>query len=180
MLLEFRSLCPFFRSRMGETILGGVTRKTEMALIFDYNPNFVYKQAVKQVQREAQEKYDAAVAAAATAAARGAKGKLPSSLPPRVVGVCVGQGEAMSMLEGVDGVVCVGWKAGEELATVVSSCDVMVAPSEVRDERRAVGRLYSGDKGWEAIPRVATSLFSAEGRIGMVVLSASCPCMHPG
>lgn len=44
----------------------------------------------------------------------------------------VGYGEAMDMLEGEEGVVCVGWKAGEELAKTVTSCDVMVAPSEVR------------------------------------------------
>ncbi|CAN0312833.1 unnamed protein product, partial [Laminaria digitata] len=78
-------------------------------------------QAVRKVQREAQEKYDAAVA----------KGEDEEALPPRVVGVCVGQGEAMGMLEGAEGVVCVGWKAGEELARVVASCDVMVAPSEI-------------------------------------------------
>lgn len=44
----------------------------------------------------------------------------------------------MSMLTGVDGVVCLGWKAGEELAKVVASCDIMVAPSEVQ---RATTRL---------------------------------------
>ena len=72
------------------------------------------------------DEYDAAVADAAD------KGASSAPLPPRVVGVCVGEGEAMSMLTGVDGVVCVGWKAGEELAKVVASCDIMVAPSEVR------------------------------------------------
>lgn len=77
---------------------------------------------MQTVQREAQERYDAAVAS----------GERKEALPPRVVGVCVGKGEAMGMLQGADGVVCVGWKAGEELAKVVASCDVMVAPSEVR------------------------------------------------
>lgn len=79
------------------------------------------------------EKYNAAVANA-NAARRNQDGKgvSPASLPPRVVGICVGEGEAMRMLRGVDGVVCVGWKAGEELAKVVASCDIMVAPSEVR------------------------------------------------
>eukprot|EP00904_Undaria_pinnatifida_P003715 jgi/Undpi1/13344/HiC_scaffold_8.g03003.m1 len=81
----------------------------------------VWLQAVHKVQQEAQERYDAAVAA----------GEDEEALPPRVVGVCVGEGEAMGMLEGADGVVCVGWKAGEELARVVASCDVMVAPSEI-------------------------------------------------
>lgn len=38
----------------------------------------------------------------------------------------------MDVLKGADGVVCVGWKAGQELARVVASCDIMVAPSEVR------------------------------------------------
>lgn len=73
------------------------------------------------MQGEAQQSYDAAIAG----------GKKGDALPPRVVGVCVGRGEAMDMLEGADGVVCVGWKAGEDLAQMVASCDVMVAPSEV-------------------------------------------------
>lgn len=78
------------------------------------------KQALKTVQAEAQKRYD-------QAASTGAK-----ALPGRIVGVVVGEGEAMDMLEGEEGVVCVGWKAGEELAETVASCDVMVAPSEVR------------------------------------------------
>lgn len=77
------------------------------------------------------DKHDAAIAAAATPN-HDDKELLPSSWPPRVLGVCVGEGEAMSMLKGVDGVVCVGWKAGEELAKIVASCDIMVAPSEVQ------------------------------------------------
>lgn len=71
------------------------------------------------VQAEAQERYDVAVASGAEV------------LPGKIVGVCIGQGEAMDMLKGAEGVVCVGWKAGEELARTVASCDVMVAPSEV-------------------------------------------------
>lgn len=77
------------------------------------------------------DKYDAAIADAA-GRKQDDNGVLLPSLPPRVVGICVGEGEAMSMLKGVDGVVCVGWKAGEDLAKVVASCDVMVAPSEVQ------------------------------------------------
>ncbi|CAN0316640.1 unnamed protein product, partial [Ectocarpus sp. 4 AP-2014] len=84
------------------------------------------KQAVQQVQGEAKERYDAAVAAAAQ---RDSDSKV--ALPPRVVGICVGEGEAMRTLRKVDGVVCVGWKAGEELARVIASCDIMVAPSEI-------------------------------------------------
>lgn len=93
----------------------------------DHNPP---QKAVQKVQREATDRYDAAVA---DAAVRGQQSKeaLSSLLPPRVVGICVGEGEAMHMLKGVDGVVCVGWKAGEELAKIVASCDIMVAPSEV-------------------------------------------------
>ncbi|CAM9404981.1 unnamed protein product, partial [Ectocarpus sp. 8 AP-2014] len=82
--------------------------------------------AVQQVQREARERYDAAVAAAEQ---RDSDSKM--ALPPRVVGICVGEGEAMRTLRGADGVVCVGWKAGEELARVIASCDIMVAPSEI-------------------------------------------------
>lgn len=76
-------------------------------------------------------RYDAAVADAADPN-QDDEGLSPLPLPPRVVGVCVGEGEAMSMLKGVDSVMCVGWKAGEELAKVVASCDIMVAPSEVQ------------------------------------------------
>lgn len=76
---------------------------------------------MQKVQREAQGVYDAAVAA----------GEDEEALPPRVIGVCVGRGEAMGLLEGADGVVCVGWKEGEDLARVVASSDIMVAPSEV-------------------------------------------------
>eukprot|EP00903_Cladosiphon_okamuranus_P008536 g8195.t1 len=90
----------------------------------------VWLQAVQQVQREAMERYDTAVTDAA-GQSQDDKGMTTASLPPRVVGICVGEGEAMSMLTGVDGVVCVGWKAGEELAKVVASCDIMVAPSEI-------------------------------------------------
>eukprot|EP00752_Nemacystus_decipiens_P006666 g5993.t1 len=90
----------------------------------------VWLQAVQQVQREAMDQYEAAFADAA-GQRQSDKGVSSASLPPRVVGVCVGDGEAMSMLKGVDGVVCVGWKAGEELAKVVASCDIMVAPSEI-------------------------------------------------
>ena len=93
-------------------------------------------QAVHKVQQEAQERYDAAVAA----------GEDEEALPPRVVGVCVGEGEAMGMLEGADGVVCVGWKAGEELARVVASCDVMVAPSEVSRNRSKRAAVYRTDQ----------------------------------
>lgn len=80
------------------------------------------------------EKYDAAVAVAGAAGQNDDddEGMLPPPLPPRVVGICVGEGEAMSTLKGVHGVVCVGWKAGEELAKIVASCDIMVAPSEVQ------------------------------------------------
>lgn len=80
--------------------------------------------ALQTVQAEAQERHDAAVA----------RGQNP--LPGKIVGVCVGQGEAMGMLNGAEGVVCVGWKAGEELAAVVASCDVMVAPSEVNFKKK--------------------------------------------
>lgn len=85
---------------------------------------------MQQVQREAKERYDAAVAA--TADVRDDSDRKLVALPPRVVGICVGEGEAMRTVRGVDGVVCVGWKAGEELARVIASCDIMVAPSEVR------------------------------------------------
>ncbi|CAN0329189.1 unnamed protein product, partial [Ectocarpus fasciculatus] len=85
-------------------------------------------QAVQQVQREAKERYDAAVAATVD---RDDSDRKLVALPPRVVGICVGEGEAMRTLRGVDGVVCVGWKAGEELARVIASCDIMVAPSEI-------------------------------------------------
>lgn len=81
-------------------------------------------QALHKVQHEAQERYDGAVAA----------GVEEEALPPRVMGVCVGTGEAMGIMQGAEGVTCLGWKAGEELARVVASCDIMVAPSEVRFE----------------------------------------------
>eukprot|EP00903_Cladosiphon_okamuranus_P015366 g14192.t1 len=93
------------------------------------NPG-VWLQAVKQVQREALEKYEAAVTDAA-GRNQDHEGAPPAPLLPRVVGICVGEGEAMSTLKGVDGVVCVGWKAGEELTKVVASCDIMVAPREI-------------------------------------------------
>lgn len=76
--------------------------------------------ALQTVQREAQERYDVAIAAG------------QKHLPGKVVGICVGKGEAMGMLQGARGVVCVGWKAGVDLARMVASCDIMVAPSEVR------------------------------------------------
>ncbi|CAM9629304.1 unnamed protein product [Discosporangium mesarthrocarpum] len=49
----------------------------------------------------------------------------------KVVGVCVGDGEAKSLLEGVEGVICLGWRSGEALAMAISSCDVFVFPSEI-------------------------------------------------
>lgn len=91
-------------------------------------------QALHKVQREAQERYDGAVAA----------GVEEEALPPRVMGVCVGTGEAMGIMQGAEGVTCLGWKAGEELARVVASCDIMVAPSEVRSESNLFNFLVYG------------------------------------
>lgn len=106
-------------------ILGSAIGNTPSPLsappaVHDVFGHLAQLKALQTVQREAQERYEAAVAS-------GSK-----DLPGRIVGVCVGKGEAMGMLLGERGVVCVGWKAGEELARTVASCDIMVAPSEVR------------------------------------------------
>lgn len=89
------------------------------------------EQALQAVQREAQERYKAAVAAG------------EEDLPGKIVGICVGKGEAMGMLKGARGVVCVGWKAGEELARTVASCDIMVAPSEVSKRYLVYSSVFS-------------------------------------
>ncbi|CAM9573768.1 unnamed protein product [Choristocarpus tenellus] len=49
----------------------------------------------------------------------------------KVVGVCVGDGEARHMFERVEGVMYMGWKSGEELATLIASCDVFMFPSKI-------------------------------------------------